>query len=103
MALDRWAVLRGVCPLATGPSSRTTTDRPARASRYAVVRPAMPAPTTHTSARVSLGRGAGEGTSAVAIHTEVLCPEFSLLITGSRGCGRRKVRVEPPGWLCAAP
>src|SRR5688572_7308858 len=39
------AVVACVMPPATGPSSRTATCLPERASRYAVVRPAMPAQT----------------------------------------------------------
>ncbi len=47
-----------VMPPPGGPSSTTTTDRPSAARRYAVVSPAIPAPTTHTSAR-TFERSAG--------------------------------------------
>src|SRR5436305_5005155 len=63
-------------PPPTGPSSITTTDLPSRASKYAVVIPAMPAPTTHTSARVSSASADSDGITAVAIQTEVVSPEL---------------------------
>ena len=57
--LFRWALLRPVCPDATGPSSSTITCLPARASSRAVVSPAIPPPTTNTS--VASGPTAGSG------------------------------------------
>src|SRR5690349_18200542 len=70
MALDRWAVVTWVMPPASGPSSRTTTDLPALVSRYAVDSPAMPAPTTQTSARVSSRSGEQSGIRTVAAQTD---------------------------------
>ena len=66
-----WAVVRPVSPPPIGPSSITTTARPARASRYAVVMPAMPAPTMQTLVRMSCAKTGSSGTS-VAIQTEVV-------------------------------
>src|SRR6185436_10495653 len=48
---------------------------PARASVYAVVRPAIPAPTMHTSHSASAASGGNDGISAVAIHAEMVVPE----------------------------
>src|SRR2546423_1500370 len=62
-------------PPPTGPSSTTTTDLPSRASRYAVVIPAIPAPTTHTSARASSASADSDAVTVVAIQTEVVSPE----------------------------
>src|SRR5262245_17631114 len=70
MALDRWAVVTRVMPPARGPSSRTTTALPACVSWYAVVRPAMPAPTTQTSARASSSSEGQSGILAVAAQTD---------------------------------
>src|SRR5690606_17893931 len=49
-----------------GPSSTTTTNLPAFASSQATLRPAMPAPTTTTSAVISCRNGGNSRTSAVA-------------------------------------
>src|SRR5688500_13665303 len=57
-------------PPAIGPSSITATDLPAFASRYAVLRPALPAPTTQTCTWRSSCRGGQTGISAVACHTD---------------------------------
>ena len=76
----RWAVVRAVMPPPIGPSSSTTTDLPSRASRYAVVNPAMPAPITQTFVLVSLSKAFSDGTSVVAIQTEVVVPEVGRII-----------------------
>jgi len=68
-------------PPPIGPSSSTMTDLPARASRYAVVNPAMPAPTMHTFALVSLLSGSSCGVAPVAIHTEVVVPEVGCIVS----------------------
>src|SRR5207248_2427497 len=93
MAFDRWAVVRWVCPPPTAPASTTATDSPCRASRYAVVMPAMPAPTTQTSAAVSRSRGGGAGASAVSIQTDVL----GLVVSDMAG-----LRGDAGSWSCAA-
>ena len=41
---SRWAVVRPVMPPPIKPSSKTTTERPSRPSRYAVDKPAIPGP-----------------------------------------------------------
>src|SRR6185437_4528802 len=69
------AVVLPVSPLPTGPSSMTITALPARVRRYAVVRPAMPAPMTQTCARASLPSGGNESTSAVSIQRDSVAPE----------------------------
>src|SRR5688572_30326228 len=70
MAFDRWAVVRGVsCPLIRLRST-TATSRPSRASRYAVVSPAMPAPMTQTSVSRPDSRGGNSGRGAPAVHNE---------------------------------
>ena len=45
------------------------------ASRYAVVRPEIPAPMMHTLARMSCLTAGRSGTSVVFIQTEVVWPE----------------------------
>src|SRR5689334_14136058 len=57
-------------PPATGPSSSTATRLPARERRYAVVRPAMPAPTMHTSTCTFCPRGTNCGSAAVAAQID---------------------------------
>src|SRR5687768_13213508 len=70
------AVVRLVSPLPISPSSRTATRWPALASMYAVVMPAMPAPTTQTSTfRFSLS-GAYLGTCAVSTQIDVFEPDL---------------------------
>src|SRR5437016_14659047 len=70
-------------PPPIGPSSRTTTDFPARASKYAVVIPAIPAPTTQTFARAFLSNGGRLGMLAVVAQTEIVVPD-SVFIFRSR-------------------
>src|SRR4051812_36107264 len=50
--------------------SSTTTLRFSQARRYAVVNPAIPAPTIHTSALISVLSTGGSGKLTSAIHTE---------------------------------
>src|SRR4051812_2009809 len=74
MAFVRWAVVRDVSPPPIVPASSTMTDFPSRARRYAVVSPAIPAPTTHTSATASLSSGAAAGIGVV-IHGDTDWPD----------------------------
>src|SRR6266496_3761083 len=74
-AFVRCAVVRAVIPPPIGPSSKTITALPSRASKYAVVNPAMPAPIMQTSALVSLRKGDSDGVSAVAAQTDTVVPE----------------------------
>src|SRR5688572_1935744 len=64
------AVVACVMPPATGPSSSTATCLPERASRYAVVRPAMPAPMMQASTCRFSCRGENSGISAVPAQTD---------------------------------
>src|SRR5688572_15027647 len=56
-------------PPAIGPSSSTTTSLPWRARQYAVLNPAIPAPTTHTSAS-SFPASAGRSSPSTSTHNE---------------------------------
>ena len=56
------------------------TALPDRANKYAVVRPAMPAPTITTLVLVSWLSAFSEGGSAVAIHTEMVVPEVGFIV-----------------------
>jgi NAD(P)-dependent dehydrogenase (short-subunit alcohol dehydrogenase family) len=69
-------------PPPIGPSSRTMTFFPARASVYAVVSPAIPAPTMHTSHSASAPSGGWFGMSAVAIQAETVEPESVFILVG---------------------
>src|SRR5438128_2649920 len=89
-------------PPPIGPSSSTTTDLPSRASRYAVVNPAMPAPITQTFVLVSLSKAVSDGTSVVAIQTEVVVPEvgriqFSACDLFRLEASHMPVRLHEPG------
>src|SRR5581483_5216243 len=66
----RSAVVWPVSLMATRSRSTRTTDFPALARRYEEVRPAMPAPTTMTSARWSASTGPWEVVPAVSIQRE---------------------------------
>src|SRR5688572_180148 len=91
-------------PPATGPSSRTATRRPARARRYAVVSPAIPAPTTHTSTCTLCSSGSNRGRGWVAVQTDwwrvIVTPlEQETLLTcflphGHEFLGRRRVDAD---------
>src|SRR5512132_3144200 len=84
MAFDRCAVVRDVSPPAIGPSSITVTERPSRVNRYAVVRPAIPAPTMHTSTERSPSSTDGRGRGQLAIQTETVFPAaVSMLESGA--------------------
>jgi hypothetical protein len=70
-----------VCPVSPPPtalSSSTTTPRPALASRYAVVIPAMPAPTTHTSAVASPLSASYCFSGDVTFHTDLDLSDASM-------------------------
>src|SRR5215213_2884771 len=73
ITFERCAVVTWVIPLANGPSSRSTTCLPALASRYAVVSPAIPAPTTHTSQSKSAANRRDFGSLTVAPQIDSLC------------------------------
>src|SRR5688572_24830962 len=79
------AVVRLVSPLPISPSSMTITLLPARVSMYAVIMPAIPAPTTHTEARASDVSGGNCGVSAVSIQTETVEPEEEFICVEWRG------------------
>src|SRR5687768_7059415 len=64
------AVVTCVMPPATGPLSSTATCLPERASRYAVVRPAMPAPTMQASTWRFSCSGGNSGIAAVPDQTD---------------------------------
>src|SRR5687768_3777322 len=64
------AVVTCVMPPATGPLSSTATCLPERASRYAVVRPAMPAPMMQASTWRFSCRGVNSGIAAVPDQTD---------------------------------
>ena len=88
-------MVRLLSPPATGPSSTTTTLRPSRDSRYAVVSPAMPAPTTQTSAVASASNGGRSASSAVSIQMETVRPASLFMMglpsyeySGARPSGR---------------
>src|SRR5262245_16745742 len=72
MALLRWAVVRADSPPPTSLSSSTATWVPRRASIHAVVRPAMPAPTTHTPAAMSRSRSGLRRVPEAGIQHETL-------------------------------
>src|SRR6266496_2720219 len=74
IAFVRCAVVRPDSPPLIGPSSTTITFLPALISMYATERPAIPAPTTHTS-HCALPPSDGKlGTSKVPIHMEAVSP-----------------------------
>src|SRR5687768_18217764 len=79
------AVVRLVSPLPISPSSMTITLLPARVSMYAVIKPAIPAPTTQTEARASDVSGGNCGVSAVSIQTETVEPEEEFICQERRG------------------
>src|SRR4051812_32347854 len=66
-------------PPPIGPSSTTTTLLPARASKYAVVSPAMPAPMMQTFVLVSWLSRFSFGVAAVAAQTETVVPEVGCI------------------------
>src|SRR5690242_21934698 len=70
-------------PPPIGPSSSTITALPARASKYAVVRPAMPAPTITTLVVVSWLNGLSFGVPAVAAQTDSVVPEVGFIEVSS--------------------
>src|SRR3989344_9550647 len=72
-----WAVVRSVSPPPITPSSSTITETCFCARQYAVVSPAMPAPTMHTSAEASAERG-WRRRLAVSAHGERLCAGASM-------------------------
>src|SRR5205823_12720035 len=69
----RCAVVNAVSPwAATGLASSTTTFLPSEASRYAVVSPAIPLPTMHTSYSQSSARGAAARAGSSSVQREVV-------------------------------
>src|SRR5215207_5523483 len=70
-------------PPPSGPRSSTTTDFPAFASSYAVDSPAIPAPTTTTSARPFRVSAGASVTDVVLIHKDLLRSELAFMTDSS--------------------
>src|SRR5581483_816330 len=68
--LVRWPLVMRVMPDTSGPSSSTATSLPACVSWYAVLRPAMPAPTMQTSTCRFSSSGRHSGRRALADQTD---------------------------------
>src|SRR5687768_1790311 len=82
------------------------TDRPSDASRYAVVRPAIPAPTTHISA-VRFSLRAGRTGIFTGAHTAVVGSEVFMLFSSAgivvRPLDVMKLAVVLKPWLLSSP
>lgn len=98
--MTRCAVVRPVSPEPTAPSSSTMTDLPALRRRYAVVSPAIPAPTTQTSACSFRVRLEDSGRGAVAIQTEVECPHDVFMVCWPVGRSQRAAENAQPYSEC---
>src|SRR5687767_14396429 len=88
--LVRCAVVICVMPPASGPSSSSATCLPERARRYAVVTPAMPAPTTQTSTLRFSCRGGNSGSAAVAVQIDWLMTDLQQKTVPARKWGQNK-------------
>ena len=96
IALARCAVVRPDSPPPMARRPRPITFFPASASRYAVDSPAIPAPTTHTSARISAKRGErGDIERAIPDRSGVTAGEVVVFRhdTNSEGVNPREDRI----------
>src|SRR5687768_17452854 len=81
------------------------TDLPALASRYAVISPAIPAPTTQTSALADSGGGGYRCVSTCSFQLGVVCPSggfIALVIRRGTAARQRPKSVAQPRELLPA-